>query len=464
VLLPSQKKAPKSVLTERLAEFVASQSAKDIPDEVYDAARDAVIDTLGVALAGSREEVADIAAAWIGEIGAQASATVWGRKLSSHVSEAAFVNGISAHALDFDDSFPSGRGHISACLVPTVLTVGEVSGASGQDVLAAYIIGSETASILGRVFGPGHQRRGWHPTATVGTLASTAAAGRLLGLDAKNMACAWGIAGSQVGGLARNFGTMTKPFHIGRAAQAGVVSANLAAKGFTADGAIFDDAGGVMDVYVGGDGEPVEEVISSLAEPWSILSPGNYVKQWPCCFSGHRTIGALFDLINQQGINRADVTDVSIEFLPGGDASLLSRNPQTGLEGKFSIEYIVAAFLLDGVLRMSTFTDEMVQRAEARQLMQRVERIYIPDEKFYSGIAGYNDITVTTKDGEFKVHEDRVPGSRVWPMSEADRDTKFMDCASQILDDSSAADLLKRIKNIRAADDIQAMVRATVPY
>jgi 2-methylcitrate dehydratase PrpD len=451
------------MLTERLAQFVANQPAEDIPDEVYDAARDAVIDTLGVALAGSREPVADIAAAWVSEIGAQSSATVWGRALSSHVSEAAFANGISAHALDFDDSFPSGRGHISACLVPTVLTVGEVSGASGQDVLAAYVIGLETASVLGRVFGPGHQRRGWHPTATVGTLAATAAAGRLLGLDSETVACAWGIAGSQVAGLARNFGTMTKPFHIGRAAQAGVVSANLAAKGFTADGAIFDDAGSVMDIYVGGDGEEAEEVIASLGEPWSILSPGNYVKQWPCCFSGHRTIGALFELIEQQDIDAADVKDVSISFLPGGDASLLSTDPQTGLEGKFSIEYIVAALLLDGKLQMATFTDEMVQRPEARELMQRVHRNYIPDEKFYSGIAGYNDITVTTTTGQFGVREDRVPGSRIWPMSEPDRDAKFIDCATQVLSDQGAADLLKQIKDIRGAHNIRELIKATIP-
>ena len=139
---------------------------------------------------------------------------------------------------------------------------------------------------------------------------------------------------------------MTKSFHVGRAAQSGVVSASLAQKGFTADEAIFDDAGNVIDIYAGGDGESIEEVVSSLCDPWTIMSPGNCVKRWPCCYSGHRTAAALFEMIEQHDIKADDVTDVSISFLPGGDTSLLSTDPQTGLEGKFSIEYIVAALLL----------------------------------------------------------------------------------------------------------------------
>jgi 2-methylcitrate dehydratase PrpD len=451
------------MITERLATFVANRSAEDISDDVYDAARDAVIDTLGVALAGSREPVADIAAEWVSEIGARSSATVWGRTLSSHGAEAAFANGVSAHALDFDDSNPAGKGHISACLVPTVLTLGQVSGASGQDVLAAYALGLETAGIIGRVFGPGHKGRGWHPTVTVGMLATTTAAGRLVGLDADGMASAWGNAASQVGGLVRNFGTMTKSFHAGRAAQTGIVAASFAKKGFTADKTIFDGAGNFLDVYSGGDGQPIDAVIQTLGDPWTIISPGNNVKRWPCCYSAHRTIAALFELMEKHDITAENVTEVSIGFLPGGDASLICTDPHTGLEGKFSVEYIVAAMLLDGPLRMATFTDAMVQRPEIRRLMELVRRIHIPDEKYYSGVDGYNDIIVTTKNERFEVREDRISGSRAWPVSDQERDAKFIDCASTILDDSQSADLLDQIKDIRAADDVRALVKATIP-
>jgi 2-methylcitrate dehydratase PrpD len=451
------------MLTERLAVFVAEHAAADIPDDAYDAARDAVIDTLGVALAGSCEPVAGIASSWINKNNAQSNATVWGQSFTANCADAAFANGISAHALDFDDSLPSGRGHISACLVPTVLTLGEVLGSSGEDVLASYIIGLEVAGVIGRILGPGHQRRGWHPTATVGTLAATAAAARLSKLDAKDVTRALGMAASQVGGLARNFGTMTKSFHVGRAAQTGIVSTGLIKKGFTADEAIFDNPGNILEIYAGGDGESIEDVISSLCDPWTILLPGNCVKRWPCCYSGHRMAAALIELIEQHDITADNVTNISISFLPGGDASLLSTNPQTGLEGKFSIEYIAAALLLDSTLKMSTFTDEMVQRPAARQLMQRVQRVYIPDENFYSGIAGYNDIIVTTTKERFEVREDRVPGSRAWPMSEKDRDTKFTDCARKVLDEGKTATLLEQMKAIYTASTIRALVEATVP-
>jgi 2-methylcitrate dehydratase PrpD len=451
------------MLTDCLASFIADISTEDISDEVYDAARRAIIDTLGVALAGSCEPVAEIAADWVSETGAKTGATVWGKNLSSHSANAAFANGVSAHALDFDDSLPSGRGHMSACLVPTVLSMGEVLGSSGRDILAAYAIGLEISGVLGRVFGPGHQRRGWHPTATVGTFAATAAAAYLAGLESKSVARAFGIAGSQIAGLARNFGTMTKSFHIGRAAQSGVMAAGLVKKGLTSDGAIFDEAGNVIEIYAGGDGEPIEDVLSSIGSPWTILSPGNCVKRWPCCYSGHRTVAAMIELIERHVIDVNDVTEVSVSFLPGGDASLLSTDPQSGLEGKFSIEYIVAAMLLDGELKMNTFKDAMVMRPEARQLMQRVRRIHIRDEKFYSGISGYNDITIVTSSNRFEVREERVPGSRDWPLSAPEQEEKFIDCASLVLGGSAAADLLGLINQMDTADNIQSMMKATVP-
>jgi len=451
------------MITERLADLVANHPSAELSDDVYRAANDGVIDTLGVALAGAREPVAGILAAWVGDSGARAEATVWGTSLSTGASDAAFANGISAHALDFDDSQPSGRGHMSACIVPIVLTLGEALGAAGREVLAAYAVGIEIAGAVGRAFGPGHLKRGWHPTATIGTLAATAAAARLSGLDAAGVAQAWGIAASQMSGLRRNFGTMTKPFHVGNAARTAIVSVSLAKRGLTADGAIFDGDGGVLATYGGGDGEPIDQILATLAEPWDIVDPGNCVKRWPCCYSGHRTIAALYDMIDKHGITAEDVDEITVSFLPGGDTALLSTDPRTGLEGKFSIEYMAAAILLDGPLTMATFTDPMVQRPEARRLMQKVRRIHIPDEKFYSGMTGHNDIVVATKSDRFEVREERVPGSRGWPLSEKDRDDKFLDCATATLDEAAAGDLLAALKDMRSLDDVGRLAKATAP-
>ncbi len=451
------------MITERLASFVADYPLADVPDEVFRAATDGVIDTIGVALAGASEPVAEILADWVGVAEAPEEATVWGRDVTTTASHAAFANGGSAHALDFDDSLPSGRGHMSACIVPTVLTLGETLGAAGDDVLIAYAIGIEVAGVLGRALGPGHLKRGWHPTATIGTLAATAAAARLANLDNAGIACAWGIAASQMGGLRRNFGTMTKPFHVGNAARTAIVSASLAEAGLTADSTIFDGDGGVLETYGGGDGEAIDAILATLTDPWDIVDPANCVKRWPCCYSGHRTIAALYDMIDEHGIVADDVEEVTVSFLPGGDTALLSTDPQTGLEGKFSIEYMVAAILLDGPLKIATFTDAMVQRPEARDLMRKVRRIHIPDEKFYSGITGYNDIVVITKTDRFEVRETRVPGSRSWPLSPEDRDDKFRDCASGILREDGANTLLEALKSIDQLDNVATLARLTVP-
>lgn len=451
------------MITGHLADLVANHPVAEIGEDVFQAAGDGVIDTLGAALAGSREPVAGFLADWVGATGSRAEATVWGTPLVASAPDAAFANGVSAHALDFDDSLPSGRGHISACVVPTVLTLGEAHKASGSDILAAYAIGIEIAGAVGRLLGPGHLKRGWHPTATVGTLAATAAAARLTGLDTAGVARAWGIAASQMSGLRRNFGTMTKPFHVGNAARTAVVSAALAGRGLTADGAIFDGDGGVIATYGGGDGESAEAVLAKIASPWDIVDPGNYVKRWPCCYSGHRSIAALYAMVDRHGIRADDVEEITVSFLPGGDTALLSTDPQTGLEGKFSIEYMAAALLLDGPLKLKTFTDPMVQRPEARRLMKKVRRIHIPDETFHSGITGYNDVVLTTGKDRFEERAERVPGSRSWPVSAKDRDEKFLDCAAEALDEAAARDLLTALKSLRLVDDVGWLARSTVP-
>jgi 2-methylcitrate dehydratase PrpD len=236
----------------------------------------------------------------------------------------------------------------------------------------------------------------------------------------------------------------------------------MAKKGLTTDGEIFDGKRGVLDTYQGGDGEPIEAVMETLGKPWEILKPGNYVKRWPCCYSGHRTLGALYGMIDKHGLTPGNVEEVSVSFLPGGDTALFSRDPQTGLEAKFSIEYMVAAALLDGPLRMATFADDKVARPEARALMKRVRRIPIPDAKSYSGIAGYNDIAVTTPSGRHEVREDRVPGSFAWPPTEAELDEKFLDCATAVLGAAGARQLLDRAKICRNAVDLRAITGATV--
>jgi 2-methylcitrate dehydratase PrpD len=186
-------------------------------------------------------------------------------------------------------------------------------------------------------------------------------------------------------------------------------------------------------------------------------------KRWPCCYCNHRPVGALLQMISEHGIRADQVQAVEIGFPPGSDTALIHTNPQTGLEGKFSIEYVAAATVLDGKVGIDTFSDVMVQRPEVRAMMQKVRRYRVEDSKMYSGSVGYNDVTVRTTQGEYKRREHRAPGSSEWPMSASERDEKFMDCAGGVLGDVGAKRALDLAIAARSIGNIAELVRATVP-
>ncbi|MBM3340962.1 MAG: MmgE/PrpD family protein [Betaproteobacteria bacterium] len=451
------------MLTQRLAEFVINTPTHAIPAAVMDAARDALIDTVGCALVGSIDEVGEIALKYVRDMGAKREATIWGTPVATTMAEAAFVNGVFGHALDFDDVHANVHGHPSTTLIPAVISVGEAVGASGKDVLAAYAIGLEVGAKLGVALGTGHYQRGWHATATTGVFASAAAVGRLLKLDVAQLKYALALAGSQASGLIRNFGTMTKPFHAGHAARCAVQSALLARAGFTADANIFDGKGNFIDTYADKNPEPLEPLIAELGKNWEAITPGISFKRWPCCYCNHRSIGAMLPFLQQHDIKAEEVEKVEIGFPPGSDTALIHTNPQTGLEGKFSIEYVATAMLLDRKVNIDTFSDVMVQRPEVRKLMPNVKRYRINDDKMYTGAVGYNEIYIKTKNNEYRLREDRAPGSPQWPVLADERDEKFLDCSGRVLGSAGAKRALELAVKTQSLANIAQFARALVP-
>jgi len=448
-------------LTDRMARFVVDTAA--VPDAVLAGAKVALADALACGLAGSLDEGSEIVLRWVNETGGKPQAAVWGSAVRTSAAEAALANGTYMHALDFDDTLPTQRGHPSSTLVPVVLAVGEMTGATGRDVLTAYALGLEIAGVLGRAFGNGHYLHGWHPTSTVGIFAATAAAARLSGLTVAQLCQAWGIAASQASGLTRNFGTMTKPFHPGLAARSAVMSAWLARQDFTADAQIFDGKGSFLATYAGADGKPLTELVEELGVKWGMLDPGINYKRWPCCSCNHRAIGGLLEMLAEHGIATEDIESVAVGFPPGSDDALKYDRPQTGAEGKFSIQYSVAATLLDRRITLETYTDAMLRRPAVLQLMEKVRRYKIADDKVYSGTVGYNDVELVTRRGSFKRRIDKSPGSTEWPMAAADQEEKFLDCAGRVLGTAGAQQLLKLVRASDGLPDIGALVRATVP-
>lgn len=450
-------------LTAILARFVVETATDTIPQPVIAGARHALIDTLGVGLAGSREEASEIAMRWLEDIGGSGPATVWGRAIKVAAADAAFGNGIQAHSLDFDDSSLNLRGHPSATMIPPALAVGEATHASGLEVLAAYAVGLEVASKLSPSVGPGHYFRGWHTSSTIGIFAAAAIAARLWRLSANQLQQAWGLAASQASGLKRNFGTMTKSYHAGHAARCGVLAARLASWGFTADSTIFDGKDGFLATYAADDGKPLAEQLKSLGNPWEIESPGIYVKRWPCCYAVHRPVAGLLELLTQRAINTEDIETISIGYLPGVEQPLIHHDPHTGLEAKFSTEYAVAAAVLDRKLSLQSFSDAMVNRPAIRRLMPRVKTFTLPGNEVHNGLTGYNEVVVQATHGRFDKRIDRTPGSPQWPLSEAEQTEKFLNCAGTVLAPERAAKLLALAQRCDKLADIGELLAAAAP-
>jgi 2-methylcitrate dehydratase PrpD len=449
------------MITRQLARFVTDTATDTVPDAAIRRAGSAFVDTLGVALAGVSEEVATIARRVIASPSTGGEATIWGGAERASASDAAFANAVAVHALDFDDSSPSLRGHPSVTLMPVAFAAAEAAGASGRAMLASYAIGLEVASRVSAGFGAAHYLHGWHTTATAGIFGATAIAGRLFGLSADALQHAFGLAAARTSGLTRNFGTMAKPIQVGYAAQGAIEAARLAAAGITANAAIFDGPESLFAVYGCGTPVPTSESPADLGTRWTIVEAGVFVKRWPCCYAVHRPVAGLREIIAETGLAPDEISSVAVGFLPGVDHPLLHKTPSTGLEAKFSIEYAVAVVLLDGDLTIGSFADEEVLRPAVRRLMERVTRFRIPSDAKFNGLTGWTELVLETSRGRIERRIDRTPGSPEWALSPAEEAAKFLGCATRALPPEEAESLLHRARAIGSASDLRALFETT---
>ena len=451
-----------SDFTRRLARFVIETPMAAVPEDVLLHAQNALVDTVGCALAGWTEKAPNIALDHAYFLQAAERATIWGAGLRTSPAEAAFVNGIAAHVLDFDDSLPGLRGHPSAPILPAALAAAELRVVSGHEVLASYALAVEVMRAVGSVMGHDHYFRGWHTTGTAGIFGATAVTARLLGVSVDEMCLAFGIAASEASGLRKNFGTLTKAYHAGQAARAGFEAAWLARNGFDANPSIFDGEDGFFAIYGGDDGVSPETALTKLGHPWSLLDPGISLKRFPCCFGAHRPLGGLFQLIARDKISAGEVEAVNIDFLPMSDKALTHTDPKTGLEAKFSIEYCAAAALLDGEITLDSFTDEKVHRPEIRQLMAKVHRRHIEGEGSFNAHHGYTDIEILTPRGRHSLRADKTPGSRAWPLSKADIRQKFIGCVRVTEGQARAEAIFKALEGFSANQNVGMLVRTAL--
>ena len=363
-------------LTRSVAEFIVNTTYEDIPDDVIALGSKTLLDGFGLALAGSASVLAPIVRQYISTLGVTTkTATVVGTALKAPPRFAAFANGMSIHADDYDDT--GSALHVAAPILPAAFALAEEKRRTGKDLMLAFHVGVEAASKIGEAIFNRHDREGFHTTGTIGSFGSAAACAKLRGLTVEQTAYALGLAASQASGIRRNFGSMTKAFHAGHAAESGSVAADLVALGFTAANDVLETPLGFYQA-AGGGFDP-SRIVNRLGRPWMFASPGDLIKRFPCGTIQQPVMDATLRLIAQHSIKAADVDRVEVAGNQSNVNTLFRHRPASGLEAKFSMEFAVAILLVDGKAGLGQFTDASVKRAEVQDMVGRV-RFYADPE------------------------------------------------------------------------------------
>jgi 2-methylcitrate dehydratase PrpD len=449
----------KREITAELARFIERTQIADMGEPVVRAAKELVTDFLGVTAAGSVAEPARIIQKLTKEQSSQGTATIIGTGLKSHPAWASFANGISGHALDFDDASQVMYGHPTVAVLPACMAVGELLNVSGLSLLESYIIGVEVTVKLAHGMNPAHYEWGWHSTCTLGSVGSAAAAAKLLGLKKEALRTALALAASQAAGLQQNFGTMTKPFHAGRASENGVLAALLAREGWTGDQNILEAPLGFFNLFCGPGNYEAEKVIDRLGKPFDIESPGIILKKFPSCAFSHPVIDAALSITQDPKYDAGKVDRVEGYIHELADQILIHREVKTGLEAKFSMEACLALALVDRNVSMKSFTDEKVRSKEVKDMMARIERKILP--KTEKGPIEFGPATVRAflKGGTvLEASVAKARGNPENPMSLQEIQAKYRECCSEVLPDQSTEQSLTLLENLENLENIHRLM------
>jgi len=452
-------------ITKPLTQFIVKTDYQRLPPDAVAAAKRSILDCVGVTVAGSLEPAGRLVANLVKKMRCAPKATVVGAGFRTSSDNAALANGTMAHALDYDDvstteSMHPVPLHLTTVLFPVLLSLGEELRASGHDIITAYVLGYEVASRLANAMSPDYgDHLGWHPTSPLGTIGAAAAAAKLLKLDELQTTAAIGIAASQAAGLRQNFGTMVKPFHAGNAARSGIISALLAKDGFTAAPDTLEGQFGFCHAFSGGKDYDIRKIVENLGKPFQVVSPGPAIKLYPCCGSSHGALDALFSLLQKHDIRAEKVRalEVSVPFDP--PRSLIYDNPKTGLEGKFSIQYCIAAALVDRKLGLETFTTEQIQRPEVRKLFDRI-KMFRPLEMKEKPSWEPPEYVVTIKMYDGKTYSEQAKAPFIAPVQILTREKlaeKYRNCASLVLSSSNVEESLQLLENLEKLKDISRL-------
>lgn len=446
-------------LTRYVTDFILKTKYEDIPAPVLELGRKSILDGLALALAGSVSEMGPLIRKYIEAQGfSGGKASIIGTHLKAPARFAALANGVSIHADDYDDTQLSVAAdrvyglltHPTVPVLPAILAMAESHGYTGKEIVLAYHVGVEVECKIAEAISPRHYNDGFHSTGTMGGFGSVAACAKLLRLSATQTAHALGIAAAQGGGLRDNFGSMTKPYHAGHAAENGVVSAELAALGWTASQQILEAPSGWF--HAAGGGFDPGAIQNRLGHPWTFADPGVSIKPFPSGSLTHPAMGEMLRLVREHDIQPANVDKIDIGGNSGMMNALIHHRPTDALQGKFSMEYCLSILLLERKAGLTEFLDPVVRRADVQQMIPRVN-FHIDQE---SERAGLNKMTslikIHMKDGTvISGRADFAKGHPANPMSYEDEADKFRSCAVFAKWPAKKTELV--IRMVRSLDD-----------
>jgi 2-methylcitrate dehydratase PrpD len=457
-------------VTAAVVEFIGSAAFEHFPSEAVDLGKRCIIDGLGVMLAGSTQDASRILREYVHEADARADATALGPlPFRTSAASAALLNGTSGHALDWDDTqLATSADRIFGLLThPTIpplaaaLAVGERQHSSGRQLLEAFLTGFEVECKIAEAIHPSHYKNGFHTSGTVGTFGAVVASAKLMKLDAHQTAHALAIAASAAAGIRVNFGTMTKPLHVGRAAQNGVMAAELAARGFTGGNAALDPPWGFLQVFGHGDAFDAGRIVGRLGNPHSIVWPGVSIKPYPCGVLGHPTMDAMRRLVIAHNVRPEQIS--AIRLRAGSNILNPLRYPiaVNELEAKFCPAFMVSAIALRRKAGIKEFNDVFVQSAPVQEMMRKVERVLDAEIEAKGWEKIRSTVEVDLTDGRSLVEhaDERYRGGPDLPFSRDELYEKFNDCASLVLPEPRVSETFAMVESLETVTDIRELVR-----
>ena len=455
-----EEKSPSDGLAREYGRRVAEFGYADLPPDAVYWAKVGILDTVGVTLAGAQEPCATLLANVISPH--PGPSVVFGSPRTAPALDAALINGTAAHALDFDDCNNTLGGHPSVPVLPALFALADETGVSGRDFVTAYVMGFEVETKLAMSVHFQHYTKGWHPTATLGVFGAAAACSRLLGLDADQTATALALAASSAAGIKVNFGTMTKPLHVGRCTREGLLAALLTRAGYTANSArVFEHEQGFFEVYNGAGTYDAARGVDAWADPLDIICPGLAIKQYPCCGSTHPAIDAAIEISRAhrpalEAIERVDVW-VHARRLQHTDRPA----PQSELDAKFSLQYVIARALADACVTLEHFENAAYLDAGIARLLGRIHVAAYGDDRFSPDNHFGGEVRVTLRDGRVLAAKVEQPLGRTSanPMAADRLHAKFNSCAARVLDAAAIDAAYAAIQRIETLADMRELTR-----